>query len=244
MNCGELENTVTVSAANEGTNRENNTSTATIVVNCPDITVEKVGNGPITAGQDAVFDITITNNGPGTATGVSLNDTVGAGWTITDQTGAACGIAAGVLSCSGIELDQGASYEIEITKTTSNANCGQIVNTVSVSAANENPQGTAPNTDSATIVVNCPDIQVAKTGNGTISAGQDAVFGIVIKNNVRHGDRRDLERHGRRRLDDHRSDGRGLRHHGRRAHLLGDHARAERDLRDRDHEDDLERELR
>ena len=183
-NCAGIENTVTVASANEGTNQQNNTDSATIVVNCPDITVEKVGNGPITAGQDAVFDITITNNGPGTATGVSLNDTVGAGWTVTDQTADDCGIAAGVLSCSGITLLEGGQYVVEITKTTSNANCGQIENTVTVSAANENPQGEAPNTDSATIVVNCPDIQVVKTGNGTISAGQDAVSGSSSRTTV------------------------------------------------------------
>ena len=47
---------------------------------------------------------------------MTLNDTVGAGWTITDQTGAACGITAGELTCSGITLALNETYEIEITK--------------------------------------------------------------------------------------------------------------------------------
>jgi uncharacterized repeat protein (TIGR01451 family) len=182
--CGPLQNTVNVSATNEGTNRENNTANATVTVNCPDISVTKQGNGPISAGAAAEFTILITNNGPGTATGVAASDTLaGGGWSIFSQTAANCSLdgAGAVLTCSGIELAQGASYSVVVRKTTSNANCGTIPNTVTVSATNEgtNQQN---NTANASIVVNCPDITVTKDGNGPVDAGDVAQFAIVITN--------------------------------------------------------------
>ena len=182
--CADLENTATVFGSNEGANTNNNESTDTVVVNCPDITVTKDGNGPVQVGGTAEFTITIKNLGPGQATGVSLNDTlVGEGWAIFSQTNDDCGITAGVLSCSGITLAQGGEYEIVIRKTTTLADCADIPNTATVSATNENPQGTAPNSASDTVVVLCADISVSKTPDaGVVQAGDLATFTITVTN--------------------------------------------------------------
>ena len=139
--CGTLPNTVTVIGENEPEGEtENNTDDATITVECPDVVVSKEGNGTINAGEVAEFTIVITNNGPGEATGVSLNDDLpGAGWAIDDQTGDACDVDAtgSVLTCSGITLGVEDEYEIVVSKTTTPANCGTLPNLVTVDAENE-----------------------------------------------------------------------------------------------------------
>src|SRR5262249_33966759 len=73
---GTLTNTVTASASNEPSDvLGNNTATADIVVNCPDLVVTKVPDrSVISAGEQAGFTITVTNLGPGDAFDVSLID--------------------------------------------------------------------------------------------------------------------------------------------------------------------------
>jgi uncharacterized repeat protein (TIGR01451 family) len=187
LDCGNLPNTVVVFAGNEGPNTNNNTANDTVVVECPDVTVNKVGNGPITAGETAEFTMTIINNGPGQATGVGLTDNLPGtgGWSLGAQTGTACSldVAGDVLTCSGITLAQGGQYDVTVTKATSNADCAGLDNTATVSAGNEDPSKLDNNSDSARIVVNCPDITVSKDGNGPIQVGATAEFTIVITNN-------------------------------------------------------------
>ena len=83
--CGSIPNTVTVAASNENTATDQfpNTDDDTIVVQCPDISVVKDGNGPLSAGQIATFSITVSNAGPGDANDVTLSDQLPAGtWTL------------------------------------------------------------------------------------------------------------------------------------------------------------------
>ena len=181
--CGSILNTVTVSATNEPTNDQfPNTDNDTIVVQCPDLTVEKTGNGPISAGQLATFTITVTNLGPGAAANATLSDQLPAGdWTVGGADGADCAISASnLLTCDFGTIaapGQGADNVrvITVSKTSEADDCDAILNTVTVEATNEAGEDTDDNDDNATIVVNCPDLQVVKDGNGPISAGEQAV---------------------------------------------------------------------
>ena len=60
----------------------------------PNVSVTKgPDNGTIVGGQNAVFDITVTNHGPGDATNVTLTDVLpnsGLSWTVGGANGAAC----------------------------------------------------------------------------------------------------------------------------------------------------------
>ena len=82
--CAGLINRVVVGATNEVPGA-NNTDGANIAVFCPDISVRKDGNGPISAGDDAVFTIVVTNNGPGVAHNVTVDDDLppGISWALT-----------------------------------------------------------------------------------------------------------------------------------------------------------------
>ncbi|WP_436496329.1 DUF7507 domain-containing protein [Actinokineospora sp. HUAS TT18] len=180
--CGTLTNTATVSASNE-TNTSNNTATATIIVNCSDVTVEKTTDtGTISAGDTARFTITVRNLGPGTAYGVMLNDPLPAGitWAVNPAM-PACVIADNTLSCDLGTLAANASVSVTVEGVTDAADCGTLTNTATVSAANET--NTANNTATATITVNCSDVTVEKTTDtGTISAGETARFTITVRN--------------------------------------------------------------
>jgi uncharacterized repeat protein (TIGR01451 family) len=152
----------------------------------PDISVTKVADDTtISAGDEAGFTITVTNNGPGVAHDVSLTDTLpsGVAW-LEDPDVAACSIVAGVLSCDFGDLAEGTSVSVHISGTTDPADCGTLTNTATVSASNEAADGPDNNSATATVTVDCPDIEVVKTADeGTIDAGDTAAFTIVVTNN-------------------------------------------------------------
>src|SRR5262249_40873028 len=136
--CGVLTNTATVAATNEQPDdMGNNSATATITVQCPDVTVVKTADqGTISSGDTAAFTITVSNIGPGTAYNVAVNDPLPAGipWT-TSTPGAS--ITGGVLSDVIGTLAPGASAVIHVSGVTDAADCGTLTNTATVSASNE-----------------------------------------------------------------------------------------------------------
>ena len=106
----------------------------------------------MTAGDDVGFTITVTNDGPGTAFGATLNDPLPAGdginWTIESQTGgASCAIAgsppAETLSCGPIDLADDASFSVHVVSDTqpSGEVCtpATLTNTGTADATNDDP---------------------------------------------------------------------------------------------------------
>src|ERR671932_473432 len=78
-NCGTVSNTASVTTTNDGS--ATSTPAATVTINCPDVSITKSGNGPLDVGDTATFTLTVHNAGPGTATGVSVSDSLpGSGW--------------------------------------------------------------------------------------------------------------------------------------------------------------------
>ena len=93
----------------------------------PSIAITKTADAtPVSPGTSVGFHITVGNNGPTTATGVTLSDTLpsltGITWTIASQTGSGCSIngpaGSQLLSCSLGDMAAGATYDIHITSPT------------------------------------------------------------------------------------------------------------------------------
>lgn len=194
--CTTLNNTVTVSADNEPDDLlSDNTDSDSITVQCPDIAVSKVAaNDPINAGDDAVFDIVVTNNGAGTAYNVTLSDTLPSGtWTLSGTDAADCSIdGSNVLTCDFGDLANGESKSITLTRATTTDDCAGLSNTVTVDADNESDDVdiTDDNTDTDTITVDCPDVVVDKSAVVTPVTipygdvdGEEVAFQIVVTNN-------------------------------------------------------------
>jgi uncharacterized repeat protein (TIGR01451 family) len=173
--CGALNNTATAGASNAASVSDS----GSITVSCPVLAISKTPDaGQVTAGGTASFIIQVTNNGPGTATGVTLSDTLPTGLTWTENS-TACSISAGVLSCSFGSLAQDASASVTISAPTDTGACRTLNNTATADATN------APSvSDNGSITVNCPVLAISKTPDaGQVNSGEIASFTIQVTNN-------------------------------------------------------------
>jgi uncharacterized repeat protein (TIGR01451 family) len=155
-----------------------------------DVNVVKVANpaGPVSAGDEVGFDITVSNDGDGTATDVVLTDDLPAGvdWALGaisgDTEGVDCDLSGAVgsetLECTDDSMGAGASFSVHVSGTTDATDCGTIENTASVDSGND---GEGEST--ASVDVLCPDVTVEKTPDGDIvNAGGTATFTIEVTN--------------------------------------------------------------
>ena len=154
-------------------NQDRSIQPSAIAAPTPNISVLKTADqGTINAGDTAAFTIVVTNDGPGVANNVTLNDPLPAGvaWSIGPAV-TGCSISSGTLSCTFATLDAGASTTIHVSGATDAADCGPLTNTATVAADNEGSDQT-DNTSTATITVNCPTIHITKTpDDATVTAG-------------------------------------------------------------------------
>jgi len=117
--------TATVSSTTGDPNPANNTATATItVIPAADLSLTKTSSpNPVVAGQQVIYTLTVTNNGPDTAVNTKIVDTLPPGFTLATEgvvelvrntigggvevvgnapTAAALAAAAGQASCTGV----------------------------------------------------------------------------------------------------------------------------------------------
>ena len=163
-----------------------NTTTECFKVDPATIAITKTANpaGPVNAGDEIGFDITVENKGTQTTLGINVSDTLPAGVTWTadaptgSTTGVSCGIASGVLTCTKPSLAAGASFTVHVHGMTDAADCGTVKNTAAVATSND-----GSDSDGASVVVTCPDIKVTKTPDGAgVNAGDTATFSIKVEN--------------------------------------------------------------
>ncbi len=107
---------------------------------------------PVVVGNDLTYTLTVTNNGPDAATGVTLSDTLPAGVTFVSAT-LPCEQTDGVVTCDLGTLVNGATATVTIVVSLTTP--GTITNTAMVTA-NEPDPDPANNTDSEQTTVNPP----------------------------------------------------------------------------------------
>lgn len=147
----------------------------------------------IAVGADAVFTVTVTNDGPDAAVGpFTVTDAVFPGLTLTDATGSGwtCVIAGGggSLTCTNptASLAVGASLPtITVTASTPAAAPGGTTyrNLATVTAESYDPD---PDNDSDTAevtVLENADLELTKTTASTVVAGEDVSYVIAVRNN-------------------------------------------------------------
>ena len=145
-------NTATVSANEPDANPSNNTDSAAtgVGIETADLAVVKTGPATAVPGEKVTFRIVVTNNGPGTATGIQLADTTPSGLTFNS---ASTPCASG-FPCSLGTLVSGSSITVSVTY---NIPAGYtspdpIVNKATVSA-NEPDADTSNNTSDASVPI-------------------------------------------------------------------------------------------
>jgi uncharacterized repeat protein (TIGR01451 family) len=190
--CGTLHNVASASATNEdGADLDNNSSSADIQVQCPDLEVQKTADqASVSAGDQIGFTITVTNIGLGDAKNVSVSDALptggGLNWSIESQSDeGVCSLNAAKtqLSCSKALLGDDSSFSVHLASSTTQANCGTIPNTATAAAGNEDEGDLDNNRDSAEVLVECADLSINKTADAaSVKAGQQLGFTITVAN--------------------------------------------------------------
>jgi uncharacterized repeat protein (TIGR01451 family) len=152
--CGTVNNTGNVTSTNDGSGQ----SSASTTVNCANVGIVKTADAAsVTAGSPIGFQLTVSNTGAGTATGVTLTDvlpsTAGLNWSIDagNTTAPNCSIASGTLTCNIGSLTAGASVVVHLTSPTTTASCSTINNTGNVTSTND-----GSGQSSASTTVDCP----------------------------------------------------------------------------------------
>lgn len=139
--------------------------TITITVPAPDLAIAKTGPAQVTEGDNITYTLTATNNGPTTATGVTVTDPVPANSTFVSAS-AGCALAAGVVTCTAGTLAPLATQSFTIVVQAGSGNT--VVNTATIDGLQDDP--VAAN-NSATVTTNInhnPVCTNATTGLGLL----------------------------------------------------------------------------
>ena len=151
-----ITDTVTANAANIVPNLTNNSASATVVVanaNSADMAIVKTATpNPVTQGTPLLYSLAVTNNGPATATNVTVTDTLPSTVTYLSSTTTqgTCSEAGGTVTCLlGPMLNAGTAT---ISILTIPGQAGVISNTANVTADQTDPN-LANNTSTISVTV-------------------------------------------------------------------------------------------
>ncbi|HET6403505.1 MAG TPA: DUF11 domain-containing protein [Candidatus Thermoplasmatota archaeon] len=157
--CGAHTNYATVTATDDS-EASNNGDDADVYVVCADVSIEKTASDTsIGMGDDAVFTLVVTSNGPDAAENVVLTDTlqaVSGGWTVGGANGTECAITGALLTCDFGDLQAGETRTITLTASTSDADCGTILNIAFASADLDVDETNDEDDASVTVSCVCP----------------------------------------------------------------------------------------
>ena len=144
----------------------NNSRGQTELVTGADLSVAETDSpDPVTVGENLIYTVTVTNNGPDAATGVVLRDTLSEGMMHVSSTVSqgSCSQAAGVVTCDLGSLADGSSATVTIVVTSTEP--GGITNTA-YGEANETDPDPSNNTATTTTIVNpAADLSVSQSGS-------------------------------------------------------------------------------
>jgi uncharacterized repeat protein (TIGR01451 family) len=138
-----------------------------------DLSIIKTGSlNPVTVGNNLTYTVTVTNNGPDTATGVALTDTLPSGISfVSAKTSQGSCSGTSTVNCNIGTLNNGSSATVTIAVTTTKT--GTLSNTASVTA-NESDPDTANNTSTVNTTVN------AHTAGSCVGTGSFNISGSVL----------------------------------------------------------------
>lgn len=187
-------NAAQVSGSTLDANGKNDLSTVTTTVSAIDLVASKFGPSTANAGGTLVYTLGIANNGPDTAFGATLSDTLPAALTfvsILQNTGPtfSCTLpppgSSGSVSCNAPLLGAGASATFTLTAAVpSNAANGTVVtNTATAATASQFDTDSSNNIASVqTTLANNADVGITKTAPATANAGGTLAWTLTASN--------------------------------------------------------------
>ncbi|UPK68190.1 gliding motility-associated C-terminal domain-containing protein [Chitinophaga filiformis] len=193
---GNLSNTATVTTGSRDDVPGNNNSTSGVLTPAPKADVAVVKTTAVTSftpGQDVVYTITVTNNGPSDAKDVNVSDIAPAGTTISAWSAAVTTGTVTLPNASGTgnlnetiaTLPDGAVVTYTVTVSIPASLTASLSNTATATSSTPD-DNQANNSGTATTIVPAPkaDVSVAKTTAATkFTPGQNVVYTIIVTNN-------------------------------------------------------------
>lgn len=147
-----------------------------------DLRITKTGTDPLVAGAPVTYTLTVTNDGPGNATGFVVTDTLPAELINVASPTPGCNVAGRTVTCTSGRLEVGDSRAVTITADVPGGQYACLTNSATV-LPNEEDTDPTNNTDS---VRSCPaaGLSLAKSSSTTdISfAGQVVDYDLVVTN--------------------------------------------------------------
>jgi uncharacterized repeat protein (TIGR01451 family) len=159
---------------------EDGAEAQTVVGPAADLSLQKAASLPALP-QNGQLEYTLTafNDGPSTATDVTIADTLPTGMTFVSAS-AGCAASSGTVTCQLGSIADGASAAVTIVvQATAN---GTRTNTASISSSTPDPDG-SDNTASVTVEVGpTADLSIAKSGPESAAAGSELTYTLTVHN--------------------------------------------------------------
>jgi len=191
-----ITSTANIASATTDPNPSNNIATTTVIVATAgqaDLAVTKVGTpNPVLAGNNITYTITVKNNGPASASTVTLTDTLPANTTvvsITQPGGWTCPAPSGgtqTCTIASLAANTTATFTLVLNVTAGTAPGTTITNSVTVSSTTGDPTS-ANNTASTSATVASPtqaDVAIIKTASPEpVNQGTNLTYTLQVTNN-------------------------------------------------------------
>lgn len=180
---GSLINTASIASPSDDAETANNSASATVTVEqSADVGIVKTAT-PATGlpGTEQSFTITVTNDGPSTARGVSIADFLPEA--LLDPASEECVLFTRIFSCSVGDLAPDASASVTITGTIAPDATGTLTNTATASSATPDPNGDNYSSTVDVPLVPSADVSVTKTtSTPTVALDGDVAYTITVRN--------------------------------------------------------------
>ena len=181
-------NTATASSSTGDPSAANNQASAATTVN-PSADVQITATDapdPVLVGGNVTYTLTLRNNGPSPAAGVTVSDALPAGLTHVSTTttkGACSGTA--TVSCNLGTVNAGAANDVTVTIVASvgQAAVPSVTNTASAWSSTADPTGSNNQAGATTTVTPSADVSLSKTSfPGSVHVGDDVVYTLALHN--------------------------------------------------------------
>ncbi len=181
---GAIHNKASVSSATADPVANNTSNTVdTNVIGQADLSIVKAGPAEVNAGGVLSYTLSVSNEGPSTASSLVVSDTLPAGVANASAagTGWSCGVVSGLATCTRPSLGVGSAPAITISATAP-AQAGAIHNKASVSSATADPVANNTSNTVDTNVIGQADLSIVKAGPAEVDAGGMLTYTLTVNN--------------------------------------------------------------
>jgi uncharacterized repeat protein (TIGR01451 family) len=175
-----VSNTASITSDTADPNATNNSATTETTLEAQaDLVLDMTGPATATAGDNATYTLTVSNNGPSLAENVVLEENFPTGLSLDTATSP----CAGGFPCNLGSLDVGDSVSIDVTFDIGSQLQGVIQNAASVSSDTIDPANGNDSDSVSTAVESVANLSLEKTAETEIAtAGQLLIYTILVHN--------------------------------------------------------------